>query len=379
MKAPRGLLDYSLSGYQSKSAVTWKITGNFNGEKTVELSRGPLNEGSTFAERQGFHLPGASFEIWQRRAPRDGLSQPGVGLFATTFNLDYPYGYDIPTSIVFTNTSAVDDPRARGLFPIQLFVNGWQFGKYIVEGVNQFIIHGQPYSGKYWSTTWPGYTAFSYFYSEMWSDKQPAWNHGFSNALGYIGRLQYSQQTGKLRTDVAVYNKSATDFAFASSLTNSTDIIHNESGFPVILSGGDPSYYMTGAASEKENFTRAIALLKETDNIYSVVNGEIADQLSSLSLDPQIRVQSDGDIIPVINYHNADDKIVIPLRLESNQTALIGFNGEIRDRSNSILQGVQVPSTVLGHKYSATSSQLVDLHVAAGGPGIPGSKNHSAF
>ncbi|CAG8902480.1 unnamed protein product [Penicillium egyptiacum] len=130
MKAPRGLLDYSLSGHQSKSDVTWKITGNFNGEKTVELSRGPLNEGSTFAERQGYHLPGAPFETWQRMAPQDGLSQPGVGLFATTFKLDYPYGYDIPTSIVFTNTSAVDDPRARGLFRIQLFVNGWQFGKY---------------------------------------------------------------------------------------------------------------------------------------------------------------------------------------------------------------------------------------------------------
>ncbi|CAG8902477.1 unnamed protein product [Penicillium egyptiacum] len=356
----------------------------------------------------------------------------------------------------------------------------WSINSAVVGGVNQFIIHGQPYSGKYWSTTWPGYTAFSYFYSEMWSDKQPAWNHGFSNALGYISRLQYSQQTGKLRTDVAVYNKqSATDFAFASSLANLTDIIHDgysysyispdnfdlphayvrqgilapdgpaykslvipntanvtldsinklrtfaESGFPVILSGGDPSYYMTGAASEKGNFARAIALLKETDNVYSAANGEIANQLSSLSLDPQIRVQSNGtwyttwreslnehmdfafifnageassghievssdkrpyvcnmwtgDITPVINYHNANGKIVIPLRLESNQTALIGFNGEIRDRSNSILQGVQVPSTVLGYKYSATSSQLVDLHVAAGGPDTLGGKNHSAF
>lgn len=130
MKAPRGLLDYSLSGHQSKSDITWKITGNFHGERNAELSRGPLNEGSMFAERQGFHLPGAPFETWQCMAPWDGLSQPGVGLFATAFILDYPYGYDIPTSIVFKNTSAVDDSRAPGLFRIQLFVNGWQFGKH---------------------------------------------------------------------------------------------------------------------------------------------------------------------------------------------------------------------------------------------------------
>ncbi|KAL5318830.1 hypothetical protein ACEPPN_013897 [Leptodophora sp. 'Broadleaf-Isolate-01'] len=131
MKSPRGLLDYNLSGHESKSDIVWKITGNFEGEQRRDLSRGPLNEGSMFAERQGFHLPGAPVKNWASRSPLEGLSAPGVGFYATTFNLDYPSGYDIPTSIVFTNSSAVGDPAGPAVFRIQLFVNGWQFGKYV--------------------------------------------------------------------------------------------------------------------------------------------------------------------------------------------------------------------------------------------------------
>ncbi|KAE8389443.1 glycoside hydrolase superfamily [Aspergillus alliaceus] len=131
MKAPRGILDYSLSGHESKSDITWKMTGNFEGERHRELSRGPLNEGATYAERQGFHLPGAPVQGWLHKSPMDGLPGPGLGFFATTFNLSYPHGYDIPTSITFANSSAIDDPTAPGLFRICLFVNGWQFGKYV--------------------------------------------------------------------------------------------------------------------------------------------------------------------------------------------------------------------------------------------------------
>ncbi|GFF73252.1 hypothetical protein IFM47457_03346 [Aspergillus lentulus] len=131
MKAPRGLLDYSLSGHERKADITWRMTGNFEGERRRDLSRGPLNEGATFAERQGFHLPGAPVQGWLHKSPMDGLPGPGVGFFATTFNLSYPYGYDIPTSVIFANSSAIDDPTASGLFRISLYVNGWQFGKYV--------------------------------------------------------------------------------------------------------------------------------------------------------------------------------------------------------------------------------------------------------
>lgn len=35
MKSPRGILDYSLSG-RNKSAITWKLTGNFGGESYID-------------------------------------------------------------------------------------------------------------------------------------------------------------------------------------------------------------------------------------------------------------------------------------------------------------------------------------------------------
>lgn len=44
MKDPRGILDYDLQG-RAKSAISWKMTGNFGGEQYADISRGPLNEG----------------------------------------------------------------------------------------------------------------------------------------------------------------------------------------------------------------------------------------------------------------------------------------------------------------------------------------------
>ncbi|RYP61735.1 hypothetical protein DL770_009725 [Monosporascus sp. CRB-9-2] len=62
MKAPRGILDYSLEGH-AKSDVVWKMTGNLGGEQYRDLVRGPLNEGAMYAERQGYHLPDPSSQI----------------------------------------------------------------------------------------------------------------------------------------------------------------------------------------------------------------------------------------------------------------------------------------------------------------------------
>jgi Beta-galactosidase jelly roll domain len=125
-KDPRGILNYELSGHK-QSDITWKITGNLGGESYADHSRGPLNEGGTFAERQGYHLPGAPTTSWEARSPFQGTDKPGVGFFATTFELSAPAGYDIPLSFSFTNTTGNGPTNYR----IQLFVNGWQFGKYV--------------------------------------------------------------------------------------------------------------------------------------------------------------------------------------------------------------------------------------------------------
>lgn len=129
MKDPRGILDYNLQG-REKSSISWKITGNLGGEKYHDLSRGPLNEGALYAERQGYHLPGAPTGQWVRGSPLQGIKEPGIRFFATSFDLHMPEGYDIPLSVVFTNTTSEHDPSTPARFRSELFINGWQFGKY---------------------------------------------------------------------------------------------------------------------------------------------------------------------------------------------------------------------------------------------------------
>lgn len=128
MKNPRGILDFSLSG-RSKDAVQWKITGNFGGEQYWDKSRGPLNEGGMFAERQGFHLPGSPTDgpKYQVKSPMQGIEDAGIGFFSTQFHLDLPVGYDIPLTLDLKGSNATSN---SGNFRVQIFVNGWQFGKY---------------------------------------------------------------------------------------------------------------------------------------------------------------------------------------------------------------------------------------------------------
>ncbi len=125
MKTPRGIIDFAVPGHE-KSDIKWKLTGNLSGEQYLDKVRGPLNEGGTWAERQGYHLPAPPSQDWERASPiRDGIDAAGVAFYAATFYLDIPSGYDVPLSFVFANgTGTATNYR------VQLFVNGWQFGEY---------------------------------------------------------------------------------------------------------------------------------------------------------------------------------------------------------------------------------------------------------
>ncbi|KAM3086216.1 hypothetical protein ACMFMF_000170 [Clarireedia jacksonii] len=128
MKSPRGILNYGLSG-RDQSAISWKLTGNLGGENYVDQVRGPLNEGGLYAERQGYTQPDPPSSNWTSgSSPEKGITEPGVGFWTTSFKLDLPSGYDVPLSFNFGNTTingSVADYRA------QIYVNGWQFGKYV--------------------------------------------------------------------------------------------------------------------------------------------------------------------------------------------------------------------------------------------------------
>jgi len=132
MKNPRGILDYDLTG-RDKSAVSWKLTGNLHGEDYEDRTRGPLNEGGLYAERQGYHLPGAPTSGWKDSpgGPLSGVTAPGVQFYATTFDLDMPTGYDIPLSIQFGNGTDLVNGTYQRAIRCQIYVNGYQFGKWV--------------------------------------------------------------------------------------------------------------------------------------------------------------------------------------------------------------------------------------------------------
>lgn len=79
----------------------------------------------------------------------------------------------------------------------------------LAGGVNRFVLHGMPYGGSYYNTTWPGYTAFQFFFSEMYTPRQPSWNSGFADVMKYVSRTVAIQQKGVRRIDVAVYHKAS--------------------------------------------------------------------------------------------------------------------------------------------------------------------------
>ncbi|KAF2178184.1 glycoside hydrolase family 35 protein [Zopfia rhizophila CBS 207.26] len=132
-KSPRGILDYSLHSSTNhslpQSAISWRMAGNLGGESYADKSRGPLNEGALFAERQGFHLPGAltNSSDWEIRSPMEGIEGAGVGFFTTSFDLDVPKGWDVPLELVL-NGGKIENGTS---FRMQIFVNGWQIGKYV--------------------------------------------------------------------------------------------------------------------------------------------------------------------------------------------------------------------------------------------------------
>lgn len=125
MKDPRGILNYELSGH-SASAVTWKLTGNLGGEDYRDKVRGPLNEGGLYAERQGFHQPQPPTQKWESSSPLDGLSKAGIRFYSASFDLDLPKGWDVPLYFNFANTTS---PPLT--YRAQLYVNGYQYGKYV--------------------------------------------------------------------------------------------------------------------------------------------------------------------------------------------------------------------------------------------------------
>ncbi|KAK1779963.1 glycoside hydrolase superfamily [Copromyces sp. CBS 386.78] len=136
MKLPRGILDYALFTSTNtsvpKSDITWTLTGNLGGEQYRDKSRGPLNEGGLYVERQGYHLPSPpvfSSAFSTNSTPFARLSQPGVAFYTTSFPLSLPSSqFDIPLNFVFDNSTSFESGTE---YRAWLYVNGFQYGRYV--------------------------------------------------------------------------------------------------------------------------------------------------------------------------------------------------------------------------------------------------------
>ncbi|ESK91113.1 glycoside hydrolase family 35 protein [Moniliophthora roreri MCA 2997] len=124
MKTPRGVRGFKLN---KGEFTTWKVQGKIGGYTNFpDKVRGVLNEGGTFGERKGWHLPGFDTSSWETRNLSEGLpgSQPGVGFFVNTFELNIPAGNDVMLSFTF-------EEKFGQPYRAYLFVNGWMMGKRI--------------------------------------------------------------------------------------------------------------------------------------------------------------------------------------------------------------------------------------------------------
>jgi hypothetical protein len=148
MKGPRGILDYNLTGSGSDTTpITWKLTGNLGGEDYADKTRGPLNEGGLFIERMGYHLPDPPIQELFSGSPSSsggsgptsgkGLVKPGVAFYAARMDLDLPADkWDVPLAFAFENNTAAaarteGGSGSGGVYRAWLYVNGFQFGRYV--------------------------------------------------------------------------------------------------------------------------------------------------------------------------------------------------------------------------------------------------------
>lgn len=118
-KAARGLTAATFAG--AMPSVSWRIQG---GSTAADSTRGPLNTGGLYGERNGWHLPTFSDGAWQPvTLPRSDTLQ-GVRWYRTSFTFAPPRGVDASVGLTLTDTST----RA---YRAQIFLNGWNLGQYI--------------------------------------------------------------------------------------------------------------------------------------------------------------------------------------------------------------------------------------------------------
>ncbi|KAL2851066.1 hypothetical protein BJY01DRAFT_245168 [Aspergillus pseudoustus] len=219
----------------------------------------------------------------------------------------------------------------------------WEVNRSIVGSVNQFVLHGFPYSGPYPNTTWPSINTFVYFVSDMHGPHQPGWDY-YRPALDYIARVSAVAQTGVAKKDIAFYSKYTTypsvtreygpgdlekagytyeylspdnfDLPSAhvsggilapehqafkalvvranqSMTTEGVDYLarYARAGLPLIFLGGHPQSEFLGSNVTSTEYAReTLDHISNLRNVYTVPHGSLANALKNLGIEPRTRL-----------------------------------------------------------------------------------------
>lgn len=221
----------------------------------------------------------------------------------------------------------------------------WDVKRSIVGSVNQFVYHGYPYTGSYPNTTWPGYTTFTYRFSNMHGPRQPTWDY-YDSYMNWTARVQFVAQTGIPKMDLVFWLKKSEFFdkssqylpndlqdagftyeylspdnfdlpkavlgngsfaperqAFKAMIVRANDTLtvpgvqklveYAHSGLPIVFSGGVPQN-LTGYNTTGTEYVRsALASITDLDNVHIVPYDNLAASLMSLGITPRTKVSAD--------------------------------------------------------------------------------------
>jgi beta-galactosidase len=149
---PRGILEARLlsldndTDTEAPEFTHWRVAGTADGESDLDPVRGVYNEDGLFAERVGWHLPGFDDSDWSEANNSLSFTGATVQFFRTVIPpFDIPQGVDVSISFVFSASSAGNSTSGTSAggnsraFRAQLFVNGYQYGRFNPYVGNQIV------------------------------------------------------------------------------------------------------------------------------------------------------------------------------------------------------------------------------------------------
>ncbi|OJI95758.1 hypothetical protein ASPVEDRAFT_57912 [Aspergillus versicolor CBS 583.65] len=314
--------------------------GELQGKYLKALGEWSKSLGVEFSNQVGYNMP-VDMEVKQRNIHL--VDAPECESLGFNNDIDAYRQYAGPANLagkrVISSELGADSSYAYQQNFTRLL---WEVNRSIVGSVNQFVLHGFPYSGQYPNTTWPGINTFVYFFSEMHGPHQPGWDY-YRPALDYIARLSAISQTGSAKKDIAFYSKYTTypsvprDYApedlnqagytyeylspdnfdlpsahasggvlapeqqgFRAMVVRSNDSMTAEgvdhlaqfarAGLPLIFFGGPPSGCLGFNISCNAHVTKTIDSISRLSNVHVVHNGGLADTLLKLHIYPRARL-----------------------------------------------------------------------------------------